>query len=207
MLHSLASDADGILVIAPETDACLANSIGWLGNQQHKLISPSLDFVVLTSNKNRLAEHLNRKGFGEIPLGMDLTSFLDLTDQQQAAWLPIIVKPADGAGSEGVEYFETKAELRGWLAENSDASMADFRAEQFLPGTPASIAVICRAEQRPIFFSAMKQILHPPPVGEYLRSEDCLSDSQQASCKGTGSSSRRLSPSDNWLYRTGYRAG
>jgi len=71
-LQSLAADADAILLIAPETDDCLADSIRWLGPDQHKLISPSLDFVVATSNKNQLAERLTQQGFDALPQGTDL---------------------------------------------------------------------------------------------------------------------------------------
>ena len=182
-LRSLAKDADSILLIAPETDACLANSIRWLGEQQHKLISPALDFVVATSDKNRLAKRLDQCGFYEIPQGTDLESFLKLPTSQQIDWFPIVVKPADGAGSEGVKYFDETTELRDWLLQNSAIQLANFRAEHFVAGTSASIAAICRGDHEPIFFPAMEQILHPPPVGEYLRSEDCLSDSQQLRAK------------------------
>ena len=182
-LRSLAQDTDAILLIAPETDAYLASSIRWLGNQQCKLISPSLDFVVATSNKNLLANRLIQHGFGALPIGMDLKSFLSLSEQQQIAWFPLVIKPADGAGSEGVEYFETKVDVDTWLERNPAIGSANFRAEQFVRGTPASIAVVCRRDQEPIFFPAMKQVLHPQPVGEYLRSEDCLTHSQQLRAK------------------------
>ena len=66
-LKSLASDADAILLIAPETDDCLADSIRWLGDQAYKLISPALDCVLATSNKNQLADLLTGHGFDNIP--------------------------------------------------------------------------------------------------------------------------------------------
>ena len=182
-LQSLAADADAILLIAPETDDCLADSIRWLGPAQHKLISPSLDFVVATSNKNQLAERLTQQGFDALPQGTDLASFLKLPSQQQATWLPLVVKPSDGAGSEGVEYFATVAELDTWLTQNSAIQQADFRIERFVSGTPASIAVVCQPGSEPVFFSAMKQVLRPQPIGEYLRSEDCLSESQKLRAK------------------------
>ena len=100
-LQSLAKSADAILLIAPETDACLAEAIGWLGNEHHKLISPSLDFVTATSDKNQLADRLIQNGFNEIPNGVDLKSFLKLSAEQRTAWFPVVVKPADGVGSEG----------------------------------------------------------------------------------------------------------
>ena len=160
-----------MLLIAPETDACLANSIRWLGNQQHKLISPSLDFVVATSNKNQLANRLSQQGFNEVPIGMDLKSCLNLSGQQLAAWFPVVVKPADGAGSEGVEYFGTKAEFDTWLMGNAATQLTDFRVEQFVNGTPTSIAVVCREGREPIFFPAMKQILatHNPSASTCVR--------------------------------------
>ena len=182
-LQSLAGDADAILLIAPETDDCLANSIRWLGDEQYKLVSPSLDFVVATSNKNQLANRLSQFGFDEIPIGMDLESFLNHSDQQQDAWFPLVVKPADGAGSEGVEYFTAKAEFDAWFTRNAAIEPANFRAEQFVPGTPASISVVCQKNREPVFCPAMKQILNPQPVGEYLRSDDCLSNSQKLRAK------------------------
>ena len=182
-LRSLASEADTVLLIAPETSDCLADSIRWLGAEQRKLISPTLDFVGATSDKNRLADLLKQEGFDKIPRGMDLESFLNLLPPQQADWFPLVVKPADGAGSEGVEYFGEIAELSNWLTQNSAIRLTNFRAEEFVPGTAASIAVVCRGDREPFFFPAMKQILQPPPVGEYVRSEDCLTESQQLRAK------------------------
>ena len=182
-LKSLARDADAILLIAPETDDCLANSIRWLGDQSHKLISPSLDYVVATSNKNELADLLTDHGFDNIPPGMQLDDFRQLSQEQQAAWLPIVVKPFDGCGSERIEFFTDIEPFHNWLAQQAASQLAEFRVERFILGTPSSIAVVCRRSQETVFFPAMKQILHPQPVGEYQRSEDCLSESQQLRAK------------------------
>ncbi len=178
-LKSLASDADAILLIAPETDNCLANTIGWLGDDQHKLISPSLDFVVATSNKNHLADRLTDHDFDNIPLGMQLSSFLKLSRTQQTDWLPIVVKPADGAGSEGIKFLASLQAYQNWLAELPASQQSNFRVEKFIAGVPASIAAVCQPGAETVFFPAMKQILHPQPVGEFLRSEDSLSSAQQ----------------------------
>lgn len=178
-LRSLASYADAILLIAPETDNCLANAIGWIGANQHKLISPSLDFVLATSNKNHLADRLTDHDFGNIPLGMRLDSFSKLAPPQQTEWLPIVVKPADGAGSERIEFFTSRQAWQTWLAQLPVNQQSNFRVEQFIAGVPASIAAVCQPGAQPVFFPAMKQILHPQPVGEYLRSEASLSSAQQ----------------------------
>ena len=178
-LNSLAGDADAILLIAPETDNCLANAIGWLGDEKHKLISSALDFVLATSNKNKLADRLTEHGFDQIPPGMPLDSFLKLSHTQQTDWLPIVVKPADGAGSEGIEFSTSTTAFATWLASLPLDQQSNFRVEQFISGVPASIAAVCRPDAEPTFYPAMEQILHPQPVGEYLRSEDSLSADQK----------------------------
>ena len=182
-LESLASDADAILLIAPETDNCLANAIGWLGDDQHKLISPSLDFVLATSNKNHLADRLTERGFDNIPPGTPLDSFLERSQTQQSDWLPIVVKPADGAGSEGIKFLDSPEARQTWLAQLPTNQHSKFRVEKFVSGVPASIAAVCQSGAETVFFPAMKQILHPQPVGEYLRSEDSLSSDQQLRAK------------------------
>ena len=182
-LKSLARDANAILLIAPETDDCLANSIRWLDDQSHKLISPALDCVLATSNKNQLADLLTSHGFDNIPPGMKLEHFQQLPDEKQTNWLPIVVKPVDGCGSERIEFFTTIQQFKTWLAQQTATQRVEFRVERFIAGTPTSIAVVCRHGKEPVFFPAMKQILRPPPVGEYQRSEDCLSESQQLRAK------------------------
>ena len=182
-LKSLAHDADAILLIAPETDNCLANAIGWLGDNQHKLISPSLDFVHATSNKNHLADRLTEHGFDNIPPGMQLDSFLELPPTQQTDWFPIVIKPADGAGSEGIKLLTSLEDYQNWLAQHPVDQPSNFRVEQFIVGVSTSIAAICQPGVPTFFFPAMKQILHPQPVGEYLRSEDSLSSAQQLRAK------------------------
>jgi len=178
-LKSLASDSDAILLIAPETNNCLADAISWLGDDQHKLISPSLDFVLATSNKNHLADRLTEHGFDNIPPGMPLDRFLKLSQTQQTDWLPIVVKPADGAGSEGIKFFTSPEAYQTWLAQLSANQPSNFRVEQFIAGVPASIAAVCQPGAETVFFPAMKQILHPQPVGDFLRSENSLSSAQQ----------------------------
>ena len=182
-LKSLASDADAILLIAPETDNCLAKAIGWLGDDQHKLISPSLDFVLATSNKNHLADRLTERGFDNIPPGTPLDSFLERSQTQQSDWLPIVVKPADGAGSERIKFLDSPEAYQTWLAQLPTNQHSKFRVEKFVLGVPASIAAVCQSGAETVFFPAMKQILHPQPVGEYLRSEDSLSSDQQLRAK------------------------
>ena len=182
-LKSLASDADAVLLIAPETNNCLANTIAWLADDQHKLVSPSLDFVLATSNKNRLADRLTEHGFDNLPPGMPLERFVKLTQTQQTGWLPIVVKPADGAGSEGIKFFTSLEAYQNWLSQLPANQQSNFRVEQFIAGIPASIAAVCQPSAQTVFFPAMKQILHPQPVGEYLRSEDSLSSAQQLRAK------------------------
>jgi len=166
-LKSLAHDADAILLIAPETDNCLANAIG----------------VHATSNKNHLADRLTEHGFDNIPPGMQLDSFLELPPTQQTDWFPIVVKPADGAGSEGIELLTSPEDYQNWLPQLPVDQPSNFRVEQFIVGVSTSIAAICQPGVPTFFFPAMKQILHPQPVGEYLRSEDSLSSAQQLRAK------------------------
>jgi predicted ATP-grasp superfamily ATP-dependent carboligase len=199
-LSTLADEADAILLIAPESGKRLADLIANLDKQQGKLISPSLEFAVLTSDKNLLAESMRASGFLNITEGLALNAFLQLPESEAAGYFPAVVKPFDGAGSEQVALVENHKKLnRKFLNGSSASELAAFRIEKFVQGTPVSVSVIkgsavgstiCANSMLPLkgdqsgdhraslILKPYRQHFDREPFGNYLESIDDLSDQQ-----------------------------
>ena len=137
-----ATQADFTLVIAPEFDGHLARFAAQVECADGRLISPSPDFIRLTSDKQATAEHLESnavpaprgirlEGGQRIPLGA-------ARDVRLKFESPAIVKPVDGAGSIGIRMLSDDATGRKF----STAEAAS-RIETFHAGIPASVAAIC----------------------------------------------------------------
>jgi hypothetical protein len=132
-----AARADWTLVIAPETGGMLHARCGWVTEAGGRLLSPGPATVVLASDKQRTAEHLAARGV-RAPRGLSLPA--DLPRVREAHGLfPAVLKPLDGCGSQGVRLLESAAQLPRCGLPTA------LRLEQFVPGTAASVAVLCGA--------------------------------------------------------------
>ena len=126
--------ADFTVVIAPECGGVLLECAERALVCGGKLLGPSPDVVRLTSDKHATAEHLARHGV-PVPMGRLLAP-----GESWPADLcpPLVRKPRDGAGSQGVRLIESP------LAEKElPLAAGGWRVETYYPGTPASVAVLC----------------------------------------------------------------
>jgi len=120
----LAAEADWSLVIAPETDGVLLRLAKEVERVGGRLLGPSPAAIALASDKFALYEHWRKLG---VP-----TPDTVLVPESPTGW-PCLVKPRDGAGSDGVRLVETAEEYRCFAGQI---------AQRFHPGRPASLAFL-----------------------------------------------------------------
>ncbi len=122
---NLAAEADWSFVIAPETDGVLLKLAEEVVRVGGRLLGPSPVAIARTSDKYALFQNWKRRGVR--------TPETVLVPDLPPSW-PCVVKPRDGAGSEGMRLVRTEAEY-----QTITESMI---AQPFCPGIPASIAFL-----------------------------------------------------------------
>lgn len=129
-----AAAADWTVVIAPECDGALLACAERVLGSGGRLLSPGPDIILLSSDKQATAEHLARSGVA-VPRGAVVAP-----DHSVPAGLafPLVIKPRDGAGSQGVRLVRSAADYAAAVREQASA-----RVEEYCPGEAASVAILC----------------------------------------------------------------
>lgn len=133
-LQLYAPSVDYGVIIAPEFNEHLYDWTSKWTLLGGKLLSPGTDFIRIAASKSETAEHLAKAGV-RVPRGVRL-GWPDKLPKDFP--LPAVLKPDDGAGSQGILY----------VAERSDGSIEkrmntpEWRLEQYCPGLPASVALL-----------------------------------------------------------------
>lgn len=161
--HACVIGSDWTFVIAPETEGLLLERTGWAEQTGAELLSPSSEFVRLASNKQDTAERLHERGV-RVPRGM-LWSGRD--SRPPLLPFPLVMKPNDGAGSVDVRYLANERELAAAVPRGS------VRLEEFFPGKPASVSVLCGLNQIQVL-PACRQELSDDGCFSYLGGETPL---------------------------------
>jgi tyramine---L-glutamate ligase len=131
-IDRLAAVADWTVVIAPEFQGHLATRCRAVERAGGKLLGPDSDFVALTSDKHATARRLAEWKV-RVPSGIALAA----GDRLPTDFVyPAVLKPRDGAGSLDVRRVDAQCAARHVAAVPS-------RLEQYCPGTPASVALLC----------------------------------------------------------------
>lgn len=130
-LDELASQADAVLVIAPETDGVLLQTARRLESIGTKLVSPSSDFITIAGDKELTADALSAAG---VPTPRAMRIEPD-TALPQVFTYPAVIKPLDGAGSQ-----DTHVVAHAY--DRPPAYAWPRRLERYMPGVAASVAVI-----------------------------------------------------------------
>ncbi|HEY2894259.1 MAG TPA: ATP-grasp domain-containing protein, partial [Pirellulales bacterium] len=131
LLAELASQADWTSIVAPEFDGHLLARCERVIKAGGRLLGPSQEFVALASDKHALALHLAARGV-PMPTGVALEPGDRLPRE---ARYPAVLKPRDGAGSLGVRLVNSPGDI--------DRVTAPSRLEEFCPGLPVSVALLC----------------------------------------------------------------
>lgn len=130
-IQELASEADAVLVIAPETDGVLLKTVQRMEASGARLLSPGAELVAVAGDKQRTGDALQAAGV-PAPTARRLEP-----DQRLPSDFPYpaVLKPLDGAGSQDTH-------VVAHAGEQIPAYAWPRRLERFLPGTPASVAVL-----------------------------------------------------------------
>jgi tyramine---L-glutamate ligase len=130
----LSAQADWTFLIAPETDAALLDRCQLVETNGGRLLSPGSALVEVAANKQTTADMLRRAGV-PVPRGC-LTA-----DEAKILVLdsPIVVKPIDGCGSQGIRRIESPLVS----LDSAESITTNWRYEEFIPGQSASVAVLC----------------------------------------------------------------
>ncbi len=130
----LAGQCDATVIIAPEQNRALLERTRWAEAAGARLLCPDSEFVAIASDKNRTADVLSRHGV-PVPAGI---AFQPGAVLPAGFRYPAVLKPADGAGSIGVQRLDGPACPYDTAPLGSSA-----RLETLCPGVAASIAVLC----------------------------------------------------------------
>jgi tyramine---L-glutamate ligase len=126
--------ADWTLVIAPEPGGHLVERVERVNRCGGRLLGPGTAIARLASDKHATAKHLAKAGV-PIPEGARLSP-----DGSVPAVLtgPVVIKPCDGAGSQGVRRLDWPRPADEWPHDPRK-----WRIEKFYPGRAASVAFLC----------------------------------------------------------------
>lgn len=164
-----AAEADWTVVIAPESKGWLVDRCALVTASGGRFLGVSGQALEITCDKHATAEFLRAAGLSA-PRGWAIDA--------EAPWpidlrFPAVIKPRDGAGSQGVRLLRSKSERlassdeRTSEATISRSSYAGFRVEQFCPGEPVSVALLCGPTGR-FALPACRQRLSDDGRFEYL---------------------------------------
>lgn len=131
-IDRLASEADAAILIAPEFDGILAKTAARAAATGARLLSPSPEFIRIAADKQQTCEMLAAAGVPS-PRGLVLESDEALPEDFD---YPAVLKPVEGAGSQD-------AYLVSGAHDAAPAYAWPRRLETYLPGLPASVAVLC----------------------------------------------------------------
>lgn len=131
-IERLGAEADVTILIAPEFDGILWKTARRVVAAGGRLISPSSEFIRLAADKQRTCETLKSAGV-PVPEGRVLEPDEPLPADFR---YPAVLKPVDGAGSQDT-YFVRDAH------DAPPAYAWPRRIEQYMPGLPASAAMLC----------------------------------------------------------------
>ncbi len=153
---ALAATADWTIVIAPEFDEYLLSRTRGVEELGGRLLSPDSRVVRLGTYKESTVAHLANHGI-RTPRGCRFSAGSQIPADLR---FPGVLKPHDGAGSQGIQRIENR-ESFPIIAEGT------FRLEEFQPGTTASVAVLCGPNSR-IALPACRQNLAEDGSFAYL---------------------------------------
>nr|MDO8099172.1 ATP-grasp domain-containing protein [Candidatus Njordarchaeota archaeon] len=163
IFRSTISEVDAILVVAPETEGTLYKLTQLVEDTGGAtLLGSSSSAVKVASNKQNIARLAKSLGVA-VP---EIVGFS--TDENEDAifsitkdlGFPAIVKPAEGAGSEGVYLINNRQDLHDALRNAAkEGTKKKLLAQQYVKGTDASVSVLSSRSGSTMPLSLNKQII------------------------------------------------
>ncbi len=134
LLGRLSAKADWTVVIAPEFDGILYRLCQVVEDAPGRLLGTSSSLVEMLGDKQRTVGHLEQHGV-PTPRG----KLWSPGDSLPSLSPPLVVKPNDGAGSQDTYLCGDTGQLSRVLQNYRHTA----RVEEFVEGTPASVAFLC----------------------------------------------------------------
>ena len=133
--EELARTAEAVWPIAPETDGALERFSRLVESAGRPLLNSGADAVSITASKAATAAALSAAGLPVVPVWR-------ITDVKEPPGDgPWVVKPDDGAGCTDTALLHDRKDWARWRAASDRAG---FVVQPFVPGTPASLSMLCR---------------------------------------------------------------
>ncbi len=154
--NAMAKACDLAIVIAPELDDQLTRIVGQLRLSGATVLAPSVSFLRATSDKLTTAKLLSQANITHPPT-QTLTEYraTDRSKRQDASSslrseMPLTLKRRDGAGCADMMIFADWERLERWLSIHPSLYLTgeDWLVQEWLPGRPASMAIIAGQEWR-----------------------------------------------------------
>ncbi|HXI30085.1 MAG TPA: ATP-grasp domain-containing protein, partial [Vicinamibacterales bacterium] len=164
-LGALIAAADGVWLIAPESDGCLEQLAVMVEQQGRTLFGSSAAAIACASDKARLPARLACAGVPH-PITFALGRDDDPRPVADAVGYPIVAKPARGAGSHGVGLAATARDLERAVAEARRATPDHaIVLQQYIRGAAASVSLLADGRDAVALALNTQTFGSPPPFG------------------------------------------
>jgi len=163
---------DAAWLVAPEFDSLLAHRAGWVEAAGKRLVSPSSEFVAWAASKHRTARTLADAGI-RVPVSRRVVAGETLPGGFP---YPAVLKPDDGAGSLGVRLVTSPSVA---AADQRMPPARTYRLESYVPGTPASVALLCGPRER-VVLPPFQQLLSDDGRFTYLGGRSLLHEPERS---------------------------
>ncbi|HET7719445.1 MAG TPA: ATP-grasp domain-containing protein, partial [Acidimicrobiales bacterium] len=157
--------AEGVLLLAPETDDRLADLAEQVEAAGRRLLGPSAATVRLCSDRMGLTLAL-----GEAGLPVPRAWTIDFAREDQVTRIasrmgyPLVVKPLAGAGGRGVSLARDAAELEAAIAAaQAVTTWESFLLQEYVPGLAAGVGLVV-AGGRALPLGLWGALVSEPPV-------------------------------------------
>ena len=141
-LERLIASVDAVWLVAPETGRCLERLAARAEKLGKRLLGPGAAAIRRASDKAALPRRLAREGVAH-PETRLLRAGTDPAKAARQLGYPLVVKPARGAGCQGVCLVRDDADLLRavTVARRVDGKGA-LLLQRYVPGTPASVSLL-----------------------------------------------------------------
>jgi predicted ATP-grasp superfamily ATP-dependent carboligase len=160
-LDELFASVDLVWLVAPETRGCLEDLAARARRAGARLVGSGPAAIRRAADKAGLSRRFSRRRVPH-PSTRSVASDAEGLEAARALGFPVVVKPARGAGSQGVRLARTPAGLRRAmrLARRPGDPIL---VQRFVPGRAASVSLLCDGSRAlPIAVNAQTMLSSPP---------------------------------------------
>jgi tyramine---L-glutamate ligase len=200
-METAAETADAAYVIAPEPDHVLQSIVECIETTGTLSLNCQSSAIEKAADKAGLSNRANRLGlcFPKTITFKANKSTQQITRAVKELDFPIIIKPANGAGCNGVRVLQRETQVANEVCKiKAETASATIIAQEFVEGTPVSVSLICTGEEAlPVSLNLQDVALAPPDAssrynGGLVPFEHPLQNAAFAASKCLSESFRKL---------------